>query len=106
VTSPSAPGTTPVEASSRQDPEARANQDAKTGTLEIEARPAAIVYLEGKRLGKTPPPMVLDINPGTYKLKFVNKKLGKTVERPVEVKAGQHTFVQVDLLHEEEAPKP
>jgi hypothetical protein len=28
------------------------------------------------------------------------------VERPIEVKAGQTTFVLVDLLHDEEAQKP
>jgi serine/threonine protein kinase len=100
---PSPPaGTAPA-----QDPEEpRANQNAKLGTLEIEVRPSAIVYLEGKRLGKAPPVGLVDIDPGTYRLKFVNKKLRKTVERPVEVKAGQTTFVQVDLLQEEEAPKP
>jgi hypothetical protein len=49
---------------------------------------------------------VLDINPGTYTVRFENKKLKKTVERPVEVKSGHTAFVQVDLLHEEEAPKP
>jgi serine/threonine-protein kinase len=108
-TEPAAPpsGTPPAEATPRQDPgEVRANHDAKTGTLEFEVRPSAVVYLEGKRLGTAPPLGVLDINPGTYRVKFVNKKLGKTVERPVEVKAGQTTFIQVDLLHKEEAQTP
>jgi hypothetical protein len=91
----------------RQDPEEpRANHDAKTGSIEFEVRPWAIVSLEGKRLGKAPPLGVVDINPGTYRVKFVNKQLGKVVERPIEVKAGQTTFIQVDLLHDEEAPKP
>jgi serine/threonine protein kinase len=100
-------GTAPAEPSVRQDPEQpRANQDATTGTLEFEVRPSAVVYLEGKWLGKAPPLGILDINPGTYRVKFVNKKLRKVVERPVEVKAGQTTFIQVDLLHEEEAQKP
>jgi hypothetical protein len=36
----------------------------------------------------------------------VNKKLRKIVERPIEVKAGQTTFIQVDLVNDEEAPKP
>jgi hypothetical protein len=39
-------------------------------------------------------------------VKFVNTKLRKVVERPVEVKAGQTTFIQVDLLHNEEAQTP
>ncbi len=97
----------PAEATPRQGPgELRANHDAKTGTLEFEVRPSAVVYLEGKRLGVSPPLGVLDINPGTYRVKFENKKLRKTVERPVEVKAGQTTFIQVDLLHEEKAQTP
>jgi serine/threonine-protein kinase len=102
---PSVPAT--AEASTRQDPgEVRANHAAKTGTLEFEVRPSAIVYLEGKKLGMAPPLGVVDINPGTYRMKFVNKKLRKMVERPVEVKAGQTTFIQVDLLHEEKAQTP
>jgi hypothetical protein len=84
--------------------EPRAHQDAKTGTLEFEVKPRADVYLEGQWLAKTSRG-VLDINPGTYRVKFVNKKLRKMVERPVEVKGGQTTFITVDLLHEE-APKP
>jgi serine/threonine-protein kinase len=100
-------GTPPAETTPRQDPgELRANHDAKTGTLEFEVRPSAVVYLEGKRLGMAPPLGILDINPGTYRVKFVNKKLRKMVERPVEVKAGQTTFIQVDLLHEEKAQTP
>jgi serine/threonine protein kinase len=86
--------------------EARANQNDTTGILEIEVRPSAIVFLEGKKLGHAPPLGSLDINPGTYRLKFHNKKLQKTVEKSVEVKAGQTTFVLVDLLHDEEAQKP
>lgn len=105
--SPAEPAAAPGEASARQSAEEpRANQDAKTGILEFEVRPEAVVYLEGKRLGRAPPLGILDINPGTYRVRFENKKLGKVVERPVEVKAGQTTFIQVDLLHEEEAQKP
>jgi serine/threonine-protein kinase len=97
----------PAEAPPRQDPgELRANHDAKTGTLEFEVRPSAVVYLEGKKLGVSPPLGIVDINPGTYRVKFENKKLRKTVERPVEVKAGQTTFIQVNLLHEEKAQTP
>ena len=104
---PTAPAEAPTEATTRQDPgELRANHDAKTGTLEFEVRPSAIVYLEGKRLGRAPPLGVVDINPGTYRMKFENKRLRKTVERPVEVKAGQTTFIQVDLLHDEKAQTP
>jgi serine/threonine protein kinase len=100
-------GTEPTEASVRQDPEEpRANQDAKTGTIEFEIRPWAVVYLEGKKLGRAPPLGVVDINPGTYQVRFENKKLRKVVERPIEVKAGQTTFIQVDLVNDEEAPKP
>jgi serine/threonine protein kinase len=100
-------GTAPAEASVRQDPEEpRANQGAKLGTIEFEVRPWAVVYLEGKKLGRVPPLGIVDIDPGTYRVKFVNKDLRKKVERPVEVKAGQTTFIQVDLLHDEEAPKP
>jgi hypothetical protein len=49
----------------------------------------------------------VDINPGTYSLKFINKKLNKSLERQVEVKAGKTTFVLVDLVRdEEETPNP
>jgi serine/threonine-protein kinase len=85
--------------------EPTAAQDAKTGTIEFEIRPWAIVYLEGKKLGRAPPLGLVDIPPGIYTVKFVNKKLRKTVARPIEVKAGQTVFVRVDLLHEE-APAP
>ncbi|HVG63195.1 MAG TPA: serine/threonine-protein kinase [Hyalangium sp.] len=105
VPSPPTPPTAPAEVPVPQVPEEpRANQDAKTGTLEFEVKPRADVYLEGQWLAKTSRG-VLDINPGTYRVKFVNKKLRKMVERPVEVKGGQTTFITVDLLHEE-APKP
>jgi hypothetical protein len=87
-------------------PVARANQNDTTGILEIEVRPSAIVYLQGKKLGTASPLASVDITPGIYTLKFVNKRLRKTVERPIEVKAGQTTFVLVDLLHDEEAQKP
>jgi eukaryotic-like serine/threonine-protein kinase len=87
--------------------EASGNPDAKIGTLEIEVRPWAIVYLQGKKLARVAPSATVDINPGTYSLKFVNKKLRKSLERQVEVKAGKTTFVLVDLVSdEEEAPKP
>jgi serine/threonine-protein kinase len=100
-------GTAPAEAPTPPAPgELRANHDAKMGTLEFEVRPSAVVYIEGKRLGLAPPLGVVYINPGTYRMKFANKKLRKTVERPVEVKAGQTTFIQVDLLHEEKAQTP
>ncbi|HYI00523.1 serine/threonine protein kinase [Hyalangium sp.] len=99
------PGNAAGEASAGVSSEVRAHHDAKSGVIEFEVRPSAVVYLEGKRLMKGPRG-VLDINPGTYTLRFVNKKLRKKVERSVEVRAGQTAFIQVDLLHDEEAQKP
>ena len=104
---PPPPGTETPPPANGATAEASGNPEAKTGTLEIEVRPSAVVYLQGKRLARVAPSATVDINPGTYSLKFVNKKLRKSLERLVEVKAGKTTFVLVDLVRdEEEAPKP
>ncbi|MFL5347524.1 MAG: serine/threonine protein kinase [Hyalangium sp.] len=106
---PATPQTGPEAAAPATPPateEARADQLETTGTIEIEVRPSAIIYLQGKRLGQATPLASVNINPGVYTLKFVNKKLRKVVEKPIEVKAGRTAFVLVDLLHDEEAQKP
>jgi serine/threonine-protein kinase len=104
---PASPGTETAPPANTATADASGNPEAKTGTLEIEVRPWAVVYLQGKKLARVAPSATVDINPGTYSMRFVNKKLRKNLERQVEVKAGTTTFVLVDLLRdEEEAPKP
>jgi eukaryotic-like serine/threonine-protein kinase len=67
------------------------------GTLELRIQPYyAIVFMDGRKLGVTPMDK-LRLPAGLHTLKFVNKKLGKTIQREVDIKAGQETLLKLDM---------
>jgi serine/threonine-protein kinase len=77
------------------------------GTLEIRVRPYATVFLSGRYLGETPMAAPIELLPGIYTVKLVNKgvRIGdtlvpKTVTKSVEVEAGQATVLTVNLKQE------
>ncbi|WP_309896087.1 protein kinase domain-containing protein [Archangium sp.] len=80
---------------------------ALKGKLEIRVRPFATVYLNGKLLGDTPFDDPIELPPGDYTVKLVNKGVKiddklvpKTVTKSVEVKPGQSTVLPVNLYQE------
>jgi eukaryotic-like serine/threonine-protein kinase len=106
---PVSPTPTPQEpATSRKEPPSRGGVPGKSkrapksvlkGTLEIRVRPFATVFLNGKELGDTPMSPI-ELPPGIYTVKLVNKRIPKTVTRSVEVKPGQPNTLGVNLFTE------
>jgi serine/threonine protein kinase len=97
-----APATAPAPLEPAQAP---AVQPGEPGLITFEVTPAAAVFINGtKAMEGTRGELVTP--PGTWTVRFSSKKLQKTVERSIEVKPGHTVFLQVDLRHDEEAPKP
>jgi serine/threonine-protein kinase len=75
------------------------------GFIIFEVKPSATIYLLAEKatekVGTSPNMLPVQIPPGTYTFAFVNKQLGKSVKRQIEVKAGHTVVVQADLLTEE-----
>ena len=62
---------------------------AKTGRLELRIRPYATVYLDDRKLGDTPLP-VITVPVGKHKLRLVNPAFAKDVELSITIKPGDN----------------
>jgi hypothetical protein len=58
------------------------------GTLRINSRPWAQVFVDGRLVGNTPQP-ALQLNAGNHQIKLVNQPMGLTKSFSVSIKAGQ-----------------
>lgn len=72
------------------------------GSLQIAAHPWAEVELDGASLGVTPLAQAVPVTAGSHLLRLTHPSLGSQ-ERVVEVGAGGHTRVHVDLANNQEA---
>ena len=61
----------------------------KTGRLELRIRPYATVYLDDRKLGDTPLP-VISVPVGKHKLRLVNPAFAKDVELSITIKPGDN----------------
>jgi hypothetical protein len=67
------------------------------GTLRVNSRPWAQVFVDGKLVGNTPQ-MAISLSPGSHKLKLVSPDLGLTKQMTVQVEKGKATTKVVNLI--------
>ncbi|WP_047862903.1 serine/threonine-protein kinase [Archangium gephyra] len=67
------------------------------GTLVLRAYPYATVFVDGRKQGDTPL-QPLQLPAGPHLVKFVH--LDRTLEREIDVKAGQDTLLKINMLEE------
>ncbi|AKI99620.1 serine/threonine protein kinase Pkn6 [Archangium gephyra] len=96
--SPSEPGTPPPQSAplqaGEQKPKVKPTRAAKSiakGKVEFRVRPYATVFLSGKELGDTPMDPV-ELPPGNYTVKLVNKSMTKTLS--IRVVNGETTVIR------------
>jgi hypothetical protein len=90
----------PVEsyAAEHANPTPRANPNAGTGTLQINSRPWANVFVDGQMVGHTPQ-MGLSLPAGRHSIKLVNPTMNMSKDLSVTIEAGR-TLTKVETLSE------
>jgi hypothetical protein len=73
-----------------------ASNGAKTGTLQINSRPWADVYVDNKPVGHTPQ-MGLQLSPGHHTVKLTNPTMGMSKTLSVTIRAGE-TVKKIETL--------
>ena len=64
------------------------NKKVRNGKLEFSIEPWGDIYVDGKKRGVNPPPLVVEVSPGKHRVEVRNKDLPKHVETVV-VKPGK-----------------
>jgi hypothetical protein len=60
----------------------------RTGTLRVNSRPWAQVFVDGRLMGNTPQP-ALQLSPGNHQIKLLNQPMGLSKSFSISIKAGQ-----------------
>lgn len=76
--------------------EAPPHSTPRHGRLELRIRPYATVYLDDKKLGDTPLP-VMSLAAGKHELRLRNSQLGKDVLLPIVIKPGETLVTKYNL---------
>jgi hypothetical protein len=67
----------------------------RSGTLRVDVRPWADVFVNGRKVGRTPTTVTLQ--EGRHAVKLVNREIGKAKRRNVRIRPGQVTDLRVRL---------